>query len=68
MKELEKKYLTNRSECAKIANVPPLERVPCKLNNVTNETHQTEAQRCADEVALSTGLVNYRKRVTIKSF
>ena len=39
-----KKYLTNDLECAKIANVPPLRRagrVPCKLNNVTNEKHQS---------------------------
>ena len=43
-------------------------RAPCKLNNVTNEKHQTEALRSADEVASSTGLVNYRKEVTIKKF
>ena len=60
--------MTNGRTSAKIANVPPLERVPCKLNNVTNEKHQTEALKSADEVASSTGLVNYRKEVTIKSF
>ena len=37
-----KKFLTNASGCAKIATVPPMRRAPCKLNNVTNEKHQTE--------------------------
>ena len=41
-----KKYLTNRNESARINDVPPLRRtgrVPCKLNNVTNEKHQSSA-------------------------
>ena len=37
-----KKCLTNRDERARIANVPPMRRVPCKLNNVTKRKHQTE--------------------------
>ena len=37
-----KKFLTNASGCAKIVTVPPMRRAPCKLNNVTNEKHQTE--------------------------
>ena len=37
-----KKFLTNARECAKIVTVPPMRRAPCKLNNVTNEKHQTE--------------------------
>ena len=43
-----KKYLTNRKTCGKIVNVPRQSqersgagRVPCKLNNVTNEKHQS---------------------------
>ncbi len=38
-----KKHLTNAAGCGKITNVPPKGRVPCKLNNVTNEKHQTDA-------------------------
>ena len=38
-----KKGLTSRDERARIANVPPMRRVPCKLNNVTKRKHQTEA-------------------------
>ena len=37
-----KKFLTNAERCGKIATVPPMRRAPCKLNNVTNEKHQTE--------------------------
>ena len=37
-----KKFLTNARECVKIATVPPMRRAPCKLNNVTNEKHQTD--------------------------
>ena len=37
-----KKGLTSRDERARIANVPPMRRVPCKLNNVTKRKHQTE--------------------------
>ena len=43
-KKISKKCLTNRNECAKIANVPPMRRVPCKLNNVTKRKHQTELE------------------------
>ena len=42
MKKISKKCLTNRDERARIANVPPMRRVPCKLNNVTKRKHQTE--------------------------
>ncbi len=38
-----KKHLTNAAGCGKITNVPPKRRVPCKLNNVTNEKHQNRA-------------------------
>ena len=41
-KRISKKCLTNRDERARIANVPPMRRVPCKLNNVTKRKHQTE--------------------------
>ena len=34
--------MTNGDEGARIANVPPTRRVPCKLNNVTKRKHQTE--------------------------
>lgn len=37
-----KKGLTSGDERARIANVPPMRRVPCKLNNVTKRKHQTE--------------------------
>ena len=40
MKKISKKCLTNRDERARIANVPPMRRVPCKLNNVTKRKHQ----------------------------
>lgn len=43
MKKISKKCLTNRKERARIANVPPRWRVPCKLNNVTKRKHQTGA-------------------------
>ena len=36
-----KKGLTSRDERARIANVPPMRRVPCKLNNVTKRKHQS---------------------------
>ena len=42
MKKISKKCLTNRDERARIENVPPTRRVPCKLNNVTKRKHQTE--------------------------
>ena len=43
LKKLWKKYLTSSKKCGKIKNVPPprRRRVPCKLNNVTNEKHQS---------------------------
>ena len=41
-KRISKKGLTSRGERARIANVPPMRRVPCKLNNVTKRKHQTE--------------------------
>ena len=41
-KRISKKCLTNRNERVRIANVPPMRRVPCKLNNVTKRKHQTE--------------------------
>ena len=49
-----KKYLTNSREYGKIVNVPRQSgagRVPCKLNNVTNEKHQSSASgdRCLDD-------------------
>ena len=34
--------MTNGDERVRIANVPPMRRVPCKLNNVTKRKHQTE--------------------------
>jgi hypothetical protein len=43
-KKISKKCLTNRDERARIANVPPVRRVPCKLNNVTKRKHQTELE------------------------
>ena len=43
-KRISKKCLTNRDERARIANVPPMRRVPCKLNNVTKRKHQTELE------------------------
>ena len=42
LKKIRKKFLTKARGCAKIATVPPMRRAPCKLNNVTNEKHQTE--------------------------
>ena len=44
LEELRKKHLTKAERRGKIAYVPPLRRagrVPCKLNNVTNEKHQS---------------------------
>ena len=36
-----KKFLTNRIASDILNNVPLMRRVPCKLNNETNEKHQT---------------------------
>ena len=49
-----KKYLTKLRSCGKIVNVPRQSgagRVPCKLNNVTNEKHQssTSLMRCGHD-------------------
>ena len=41
LKKLEKKFLTNRIVSDILNNVPLMRRVPCKLNNETNEKHQT---------------------------
>ena len=43
VKNFSKKVLDKRDEVWYHKNVPPMRRVPCKLNNVTNEKHQTEA-------------------------
>ena len=37
-----KKVLDKRNEVWYSSKAPPMRRVPCKLNNVTNEKHQTE--------------------------
>ena len=37
-----KKVLDKRDEVWYSKKAPPMRRVPCKLNNVTNEKHQTE--------------------------
>jgi hypothetical protein len=37
-----KKVLDKRDEVWYSSKAPPMRRVPCKLNNVTNEKHQTE--------------------------
>ena len=37
-----KKVLDKRNEIWYSDKAPPMRRVPCKLNNVTNEKHQTE--------------------------
>ena len=37
-----KKVLDKRDEVWYSNEDPPMRRVPCKLNNVTNEKHQTE--------------------------
>ena len=43
-KKISKKRLTKGEERARIENVPPRRRVPCKLNNVTKRKHQTELE------------------------
>ena len=45
-----------------------MRRVPCKLNNVTNEKHQTETalQRAETKKLPSTRLSQLRGKVTIK--
>ena len=52
-KTFEKKFLTNRMKASIIAMFRRTGRVPCKLNNVTNEKHQTDGSK---EPTKSSGL------------
>ena len=48
-----KKGLTSRDERARIANVPPMRRVPCKLNNVTTHQPKRLTRMLRTDVSLS---------------
>ncbi len=60
-----KKYLTNGRACGKIVNVPRQSgagRVPCKLNNVTNEKHQSSASEKTRTNELQAGVQSITRR------
>ena len=59
LKKARKKFLTKRAECGKIKTRRTKRRVPCKLNNVTNEKHQIWIWLFEDKRSLKRMTVNF---------